>query len=117
MFNILAILSCLSIRVYIQYIPSENKNIVQTYIINMVNVVLLLVVTLVAIASIVYFIIYKCYILPRREKNEKEIVMCELDEIKVREKMKYIETEENSIFRQIITPRMNLFDFSYQMHK
>lgn len=31
--------------------------------------------------------------------------------------MKNIEMQEDSIFRRILTPRMNLFDFSYQMHK
>lgn len=41
--------------------------------------------------------------------------MCELDILNVRQKMREIESKD-SIFHQIITPRMNIFDFSKELH-
>lgn len=72
-FNYIVIILLFGLRVYIQYFPygRPNKNTTNTFIYHFVNIVLILLVAIISLASIIYDIIYKYYINPRRELTEK----------------------------------------------
>lgn len=65
---------------YSEYIQVNDN----AFLFSFVNIILLLLVTITAVVFVIYHIVYICCIKPKEELNEKEKVMCELEEIDVR---------------------------------
>jgi ABC-type polysaccharide transport system permease subunit len=67
-FNYIVIILLFGLRAYIQYFPfgQLNKNTTNTFVYHFINIILILFVAIIALATIIYDLIYKYYIDPRR---------------------------------------------------
>lgn len=72
-------------------------------------------VTLFAIVSLIYHIVYICYIKPKQEKIGKDQVMLELEMKDINVKMKRMMDEE-SIFKKVVPKNNTLLNYSKQVH-
>lgn len=71
----------------------------------------MLLVVLIALGFLIYQIVYICYLKKKEEHVEREKVMCELEELNVREKMLALESKD-TVFKNLLDPKMNLLEFS-----